>query len=103
MKLLRIHAKQSIIYKRPERRKDTTFNRYSNRFKSLKQEVDETTLADVGTIESNRPDYVNLREYYVMRFRPLLETVTKKVDYYLFTVQVEGLYLITIKGTLMQM
>ena len=86
-----------------ERGKDIIFNRYSDRLKSLKHEVDEMTLADVATIESNRPDYVNLREYYVMRFRPLLETVTKKVDYYLFTVQVKRLYLITIKGTLMQM
>ena len=86
-----------------ERGKDITFNRYSDRFKSLKHEAGETTLADVATIESNRPTYVNLREYYVMRFRSLLETVTKKVDSYLFTVQVKGLYLITIKGTLMQM
>ena len=83
-----------------ERGKNITFNRYSDRFKSLKNEVDDTTLATIG---SNRPDYINLREYYVMRFRPLLETVTKKVDYYLFTVQVKGLYLITIKGTVMQM
>ena len=86
-----------------ERGKDITFNRYSDRFKSLKHEAGETTLADVATIESNRPTCVNLREYYVMRFRSLLETVTKKVDSYLFTVQVKGQYLITIKGTLMQM
>ena len=84
------------------RGKDTTFNRYSDRLKALrcltKDEVEETALADVAIIESNWPEYGNLREYYdVIRFGPLLETVTKKVDYYPFTVQVKELYLITIK------
>ena len=73
------------------RRKETTFNRYSDRLKALtcltKLEVEETALAEVATIKSNRPEYGNLREYYdVIRFGPLLETVTKKVDYYPFTV-----------------
>ena len=41
------------------RGKDTTFNRYSHRLKALrcltKREVEETALADVEIIESNRP------------------------------------------------
>ena len=73
------------------RRKETTFNQYSDRLKALtcltELEVEETALAEVATIKSNRPEYGNLREYYdVIRFGPLLETVTKKVDYYPFTV-----------------
>ena len=65
------------------RRKDTTFNRYSDRLKALrcltKREVEETALADVATIDSNRSENGNVREYYgVIRFGPLLET--KKGD-----------------------
>ena len=67
--------------------KDTTFNRYSDRLNALscltKREVEQKALPDVATIESNRPDYGNIKEYYnVIRFGPLLETVIKKVDYY---------------------
>ena len=88
--------------------KDTTFNRYSDRFKALrcltKCEVEETALADVATIELNRPEYGNVREYYdVIRFGPLLEIVTKKVDYCPFTVQVKELCLITIKPVIMSL
>ena len=67
------------------RGKNTTFNQYSDRFKALrcltKRKIEETTLADVATVESNRPEYGN-REYYVTRFEPLLETVTKKLPVY---------------------
>ena len=88
------------------RGKDAIFNRYSDSLKALrclkKREVEETALADVSIIESNQPEYGNIREYYdVIRFRPLLETVTKKVDYYPFTVQVKELYLINIKPVIM--
>ena len=88
--------------------KDPTFNRYSDRLKALrcltKHEVEETALADVATIESNRPKYGNLREFYdVIRFGPLLETITKKVDYYPFSVQVNKLCLITIKPVIMSL
>ena len=90
------------------RGKDTTFNRYSDRLKALrcltKGEVEETALADVATIESNRPEYGNVREHYhVIRFGPLLETVTKKVDYHPFTVQVKEVCLITIKPVIMSL
>ena len=86
--------------------KDTTFNRYSDRRKALscltKREVEENALPDVATIESNRPDYGNVKEYYnVIRFGPLLETVIKKVDYNPFTAQVKELCLITIKPVTM--
>ena len=90
------------------RGKGATFNRYSNRLKALrcltKREVEETALADIAIIESNRPEYGNLREYYdVIRFGPLLETVTKKVNYCPFTVQVKELYLINIKPVIMSL
>ena len=90
------------------RGKDTTFNRYSDRLKALtclkKREVEETARADVATIESSQPEYGNLREYYdVIRSGSLLETVTKKDDYYPFTVQVKELYLITIKPVIMSL
>ena len=66
------------------RRKDTTFNQYSDKLKALgrlmNREVEETVLADVPFIESNHPDYGNLIEYHhVIRFGPMLETVTKKL------------------------
>ena len=72
------------------RGKDPSFNWYSYRLKALrclrKHEVEETALADVATIESKPTEYGNLREYYdVIRIEPLLETVTKKVDYFPFT------------------
>ena len=79
------------------RGKDTTFNQYSDRLKALrwclmKREVEETALAYVATIKSNRSGCGNVREYYdVIRFGAFLETVTKKVDYYPFTVQVKEL------------
>ena len=76
------------------RGKDTPFNRYS----------DTEALADVATIESNRPEYGNVRACYdVIRFGPLLKNVTKKVDYYPFTVQVKELCLITIKPVIMSL
>ena len=90
------------------RGKDTTFNRYSDKLKALrcltKHEVEETPLADVATIESNRPEYGNVRDDYdVIRFGPLLETVTKKVDYCPLTVQVKDMCLITIKPVIMSL
>ena len=90
------------------RRKDTTFNQYSNRRKALrcltKYKVEETALANVAIIESNQTEYSNLREYYdVIKFGPLLETVTKKVDYYPSTVQLKELYPITIKPVIMSL
>ena len=90
------------------RGKDTTFNQYSDRRKALrcltKHKVEEMTLADVAIIESNQTEYSNLREYYdVIKFGPLLETVTKKVDYYPSTVQVKELYPITIKPVIMSL
>ena len=58
----------------------------------------------MATIESSQPEYGNLREYYdVIRSGSLLETVTKKDDYYPFTVQVKELYLITIKPVIMSL
>lgn len=60
--------------------------------------------AEVATIESNRPEYGNLREYYdAIRFESSLDTVTKKVDYYPFTVQIEEPYLITFKPVVMSL
>ena len=60
--------------------------------------------AEVATIESNRPEYGNLREYYdAIRFEYSLDTVTKKVDYYPFTVQIEEPYLITFKPVVMSL
>ena len=90
------------------RGKDTAFNQYSSRIKALrwltKHEVEETALADVAIIESNRQEYGSLREYFdVIRFGPLFETVTKIADYYPFTVLVKELYLITIKPMIMSL
>ena len=46
----------------------------------MDREVEETALVDVSSIELNHPDYGNLIEYhYVIRFGPMLETVTKKL------------------------
>ena len=68
------------------RGKDTTFTQYSDRLKALrsltKRKFEETAPADVATVESNRPEYGNIREYYVTRFEPLLKTVTKKLPVY---------------------
>ena len=77
---------------------------FANQILNMSKEVEELALADVAAIESKRPEYGNLSEYYdVIRFGPLLETVTENVDYYPFTVQVKELYLITIKPVIMSL
>ena len=90
------------------RGEDPTFNQYSDYLKALrcltKRVVVKTTLANGATIELNRPEYGILGEYYdIIRFATLLETVTKKIDYYPFTLQVKELYLITIKPLIMSL
>ena len=89
------------------RREDPSFN-HLIKLKTLrcltKLKVKETALADTATIESNRPKYRNLREYDdVIRLGLLLDTVTKKVDYYPFTIQVKELYLMTIKPVILSL
>ena len=77
---------------------------FANQILNMSREVEELALADVAATESKRPEYGNLSEYYdVIRFGPLLKTVTENVDYYPFAVQVKELYLITIKPVIMSL